>query len=312
MRLGKKWDIMGFHGSSMRITVISWIIKENWVGSHESDESRRNSTRSALIYPSVNHFSFTLTGSFSFCSADRLESATPKGRRGYGNSWAVIGRRVGRSAKREKCQTVCKPGSVLGPEADGWPFLWDARCRTPRATNPDGRRKLPLRPPGCPDAAPVPIRSCSRWGLPCRDRRRPRGALLPHPFTLARGPSPAVRAVCFLWHFPWGRPRRALPGTVFPWSPDFPPPAPPKRGRERPSDRLADVKIGVGSAVRKARARRRRRAKGRLIHLTLPFAGSQNDVSVRIRQGAGMAKSAVQAAQIELGPEIDSDAGSPG
>ena len=31
-------------------------------------------------------------------------------------------------------------------------------------------------------------------------------------------------AVCFLWHFPWGCPRRALPGTVFPWSPDFPPP----------------------------------------------------------------------------------------
>ena len=30
-------------------------------------------------------------------------------------------------------------------------------------------------------------------------------------------------AVCFLWHFPWGCPRRALPGTVFPWSPDFPP-----------------------------------------------------------------------------------------
>jgi len=28
---------------------------------------------------------------------------------------------------------------------------------------------------------------------------------------------------CFLWHFPWGRPRRALPGTVVPWSPDFPP-----------------------------------------------------------------------------------------
>jgi hypothetical protein len=29
----------------------------------------------------------------------------------------------------------------------------------------------------------------------------------------------------FLWHFPWGRPRRALPGTVSPWSPDFPLPA---------------------------------------------------------------------------------------
>ncbi len=32
-----------------------------------------------------------------------------------------------------------------------------------------------------------------------------------------------VRAVSFLWHFPWGCPRRVLPGTVFPWSPDFPP-----------------------------------------------------------------------------------------
>ncbi len=29
-------------------------------------------------------------------------------------------------------------------------------------------------------------------------------------------------AVCFLWHFPWGHPRRPLAGTVFPWSPDFP------------------------------------------------------------------------------------------
>src|SRR5262249_4515701 len=29
-----------------------------------------------------------------------------------------------------------------------------------------------------------PIRSCSRWGLPCRLRCRRRGALLPHLFTL--------------------------------------------------------------------------------------------------------------------------------
>ena len=33
----------------------------------------------------------------------------------------------------------------------------------------------------------VPIRSCSRWGLPCRFRCRKRGALLPHRFTLASG-----------------------------------------------------------------------------------------------------------------------------
>lgn len=48
----------------------------------------------------------------------------------------------------------------------------------------------------------------------------PRWALTPpfHPYS-------ASGAVCFLWHFPWGRPRRTLSGTVFPWSPDFPPPA---------------------------------------------------------------------------------------
>src|SRR5258706_11358545 len=34
-------------------------------------------------------------------------------------------------------------------------------------------------------------------------------------------PAPAV---CSLWHFPWGRPRRPLAATVDPWSPDFPPP----------------------------------------------------------------------------------------
>jgi len=34
----------------------------------------------------------------------------------------------------------------------------------------------------------IPIRSCSRWGLPCRFRCRTRGALLPHLFTLAAPP----------------------------------------------------------------------------------------------------------------------------
>ena len=75
----------------------------------------------------------------------------------------------------------------------------------------------------------VPIRSCSRWGLPCRPCCQGRGALLPRRFALARGTgllarTSLARAVCFLWHCPWGRPRRPLAGTVFPWSPDFPPP----------------------------------------------------------------------------------------
>src|SRR5690625_5606776 len=31
----------------------------------------------------------------------------------------------------------------------------------------------------------IPIWPCFRWGLPCRGCCQPRGALLPHPFTLA-------------------------------------------------------------------------------------------------------------------------------
>jgi len=59
---------------------------------------------------------------------------------------------------------------------------------------PDVSSNLPGRPDPDTDPEPsrlrakaraVPIRSCSRWGLPCRRRCRRRGALLPHRFTLA-------------------------------------------------------------------------------------------------------------------------------
>ena len=112
---------------------------------------------------------------------------------------------------------------LSSPCGDGWPFLWDVRYRTPRATDPGGGAETPL--PVARHAAP--IWSCSRWGLPCRFRCRSRGGLLPHRFTLAcwfAAQERASAAVCFLWHFPWGRPRRPLAGTVSPWSPDFPHP----------------------------------------------------------------------------------------
>ena len=69
--------------------------------------------------------------------------------------------------------------------------------------------------------------------------------------TLSPLPLACAGAVCSLWHFPWGHPRRALPATVVPWSPDFP-----RRGinhdaAARPSD------------VRPAVAPRRRNANGR-------------------------------------------------
>ncbi len=60
-------------------------------------------------------------------------------------------------------------------------------------------------------SSPLPAWSCSGWGLPCEPRYRGPGALLPHPFTLT---SAAALAVFSLWHFPGGRPLRALPGTL--------------------------------------------------------------------------------------------------
>jgi len=48
----------------------------------------------------------------------------------------------------------------------------------------------------------APMRSCSRWGLPCRRRHRRRGALLPHHFTLACHPLARKAGGMFLWHFP--------------------------------------------------------------------------------------------------------------
>ena len=112
---------------------------------------------------------------------------------------------------RGKGQPACKPGSVgPGTKARTWrPFLWDGRCRPPRATNPGDGLETGLD--ALSPARVAPIRSCSRWGLPCRPRCRVRRALLPHPFTLTpslsracrgRISGPADGAVCFLWHCP--------------------------------------------------------------------------------------------------------------
>ena len=130
------------------------------------------------------------------------------------------------------------------------------RYRVPHATGPDGGGNTI----GPITGHAVPIRSCSRWGLPCRLRRRRRGALLPHPFTLAGAFAPAV---CFLRHYPWSRLRRALPGTVFPWSPDFPPPGNPRSSHPAvwPRDSMGSGGPGQGPPMQ--RARRWLRDRGR-------------------------------------------------
>ena len=104
--------------------------------------------------------------------------------------WRLGGRPTGfRRAPLVSRQPAYKPGS-------GWPADSVRKRDGHSSGTPVARRlKQPTRTAGsghrprdCTACAEqprtVPIRSCSRWGLPCRRRCRWRGALLPHRFTL--------------------------------------------------------------------------------------------------------------------------------
>ncbi len=90
--------------------------------------------------------------------------------------------------------------------------------KQPTRTTRPGNRPPPLARRHRPYSVLLPVGLAMPSLLP-----GPRCALTapfhPYPTGLA-----ASRAVQSLWRFPWGRPRRTLSGTVFPWSPDFPPP----------------------------------------------------------------------------------------
>ncbi len=90
--------------------------------------------------------------------------------------------RAGDVARRPVSRVLSAPCGV------GRPFLWDTPHGAPHATNPGGGTGMSPRPGLSADAA-APIRSCSRWGLPCHPCHQGRGALLPHRFTRARGAS---------------------------------------------------------------------------------------------------------------------------
>jgi len=99
-------------------------------------------------------------------------------------------RRVPAEPLVDRYQPACKPGSV-GPRPltrtrrDGHSSGTAlARCLeqpTRTASLTSLPRALSL---SRTTRVAIPIRSCSRWGLPCRFRCRTRGALLPHLFTL--------------------------------------------------------------------------------------------------------------------------------
>ena len=88
-------------------------------------------------------------------------------------------------------QPACKPGSV-GPcllaqtRRDGHSSGTGLARGLEQPTRTASLTSLPQAlSPSRMTCVAVPIRSCSRWGLPCRFRCRTRGALLPHLFTLA-------------------------------------------------------------------------------------------------------------------------------
>ena len=89
-----------------------------------------------------------------------------------------------------KCQTACKPGSVgpcgPGDHSSGVPVARNFSRPTRMAGREGPWRRAPATSMGLPPA--IPIRPCSRWGLPCRPCRQGRGGLLPHRFTLTREP----------------------------------------------------------------------------------------------------------------------------
>ncbi len=117
-------------------------------------------------------------------------------------------------ASAPKKESAVKPGSVVDSHSSGMRVA--------------AQLKRPTRRPVCgphtaaTGAACLPIWSCSRWGLPCRGCCHPRGALLPHHFTLTGTACAVLRRYLSVALSVDSRP----PGVTWHralWSPDFPP-----------------------------------------------------------------------------------------
>ncbi len=109
---------------------------------------------------------------------------------------------------------ACKPDSVQGLAACGWSFILRRDCPRPSGCQPG--------PSGAEDAPACAARSLFGIapGGACRAASVASRAVRSYR-TVSPLP-PQAEAVSSLWRCPWGCPRRALPGTVSSWSPDFP------------------------------------------------------------------------------------------
>jgi len=111
-------------------------------------------------------------------------------------------------------QMAYKPGSVPAEAGD------DHSSGTPVARRLARPTRMTTRKRACRLPGPPSLFGLAPGGV-CHAATVTGGAVRSYR-TLSPLPGPKAQAVCSLWHFPWGRPRRPLAGTVFPWSPDFP------------------------------------------------------------------------------------------
>ncbi len=132
---------------------------------------------------------------------------------------------------------------VLSPaEAGGWPFIWDARYRTPRATDPDGDAKTRPADPSCDETGLPSLLGLAPGGVyraapVAGDAVRSYRTLSPLP----RGATDRAEGrFAFCGTFPRVAPAGRYPAPCFRGARTFlPRPRGSIRGRQRPSGRLA-------------------------------------------------------------------------
>ena len=131
------------------------------------------------------------------------------------------------AASKEKCQPACKPGSVrlarpCGPaDVTAIPLGRPLPAASSNQPGWQGRKTGPS-PCGLHHPYSVLLPAGLAMPLPLPEARCALTAPF-HPYPRTGRTESAARAVCFLWRYPWGYPRRTLSGAVSPWSPDFPP-----------------------------------------------------------------------------------------
>ena len=151
------WDSMGYHGTiwaSMDFHSKSLVILEVFRSSIWDGQGERKS-KSGLSGGMAHYLSLNCGKTmFLLCS-------------NCGTSNSKLGLRQERRRRRRRIESECQYRGLRGGSSKernarrpvsrvlslqhcrGWPFIWDARCRAPRATDPDGGVETRLPPTSC-------------------------------------------------------------------------------------------------------------------------------------------------------------------